>query len=310
MINTRLSKKKICLSYARSKNCQHEDKCYFLHLSQEEYQNERLQLEKMIASKKPKNIIFLDGDNSSGFLNYEEDSIYLQQEVHVLAFFTSRIWNTVALSSLRQNKKSWLTLLPTITDGKDAADHALVSYVFRLDMISVPEIKFIIVSEDKFTFEVVWQLRMLGRNAFNLNSSKFTLLQLAAHHFNVESLINSISIENVQMSENTKYTTEYVLISPHKYYHATLIEENGIFTLKAGSIFSAIEAPTLDPKVKRWRAKWKEESILKEKKQHGISVLELLQDQKVPSLNFARKIIQGSNTGPCWKVKDQQVIKN
>jgi hypothetical protein len=117
-MKSKLSEKKICLSYGKSKNCKHGDQCYFLHLSQEEYRNERLKLEKTIVSKKPKSIIFLDGDNSSGFLNYEDDAVSLEQKIHILAFFTSRIWNTVALSTLRQYRKPWLTLLPTITDGK------------------------------------------------------------------------------------------------------------------------------------------------------------------------------------------------
>jgi hypothetical protein len=46
---------------------------------------------------------------------------------------------------------------------------------------------------------------MLGRSTFNLAPSKFTLSQLAAHHFDVESLINTATSSkeqnNVQIKE-------------------------------------------------------------------------------------------------------------
>lgn len=94
------------------------------------------------------------------------------------------------------------------------------------------------------------------------------------------------------------------MTSPKKCYHAILREENGEFILKAGSILAGIEAPTLQPKAKRWRSQWKQKNLLKEIDQNGTPVLELKQDQKVPSLNFAQKIVQGNNSGgPRWKTK-------
>jgi uncharacterized protein YsxB (DUF464 family) len=297
---------RICFAYAKTGECPYDNhNC--IHISPNEYRRKRLSFEQNILQLSPENIIFLDGDNASGFIAQDLDILCSQKSVYVIAFFSINIWNTIALSNIRKVESEYLMLIPTITESKDAADHVLSSYVFRLDAIMNHSTKFIIVTSDKFSYEVVWQLRMLGRKAYNLNP-RYTLSDLAKHNFDIEELIKTIHEKAKVFNDNTKNDSEssdvYVLNYKSCNAYIEYIGEDK-YVIKSGALISVYEAPTLEPRIRRIRRVWREKGILERVKDND-EILVLKEDQTVSSINTAKKIVYGGKEGN----RPKRVIKN
>lgn len=166
-------------------------------------------------------IIFIDGDNSSDFLNIlkqlgpEDYTLdWIVQVIFVHSLSSSHFSPTASIRNC-----PWFFQISSTTICKDAADHAISMLAGSLNVSLSKHIQFIFISTDHFTEEVEYQICLGGREATRI-SRPYSPEKIYTVIYDQPYDVNSIPSKKSTIWESLE---DKDLVSHfHKHYHGSL----------------------------------------------------------------------------------------